>query len=67
MASVLSEAQRMPIDECTAGTAFILSIVVALGRSRVPCPTIPTTQTVLNGVRVNPKLSADSFILFNME
>jgi len=51
--SVLSKAQRMLIDECTAGTAFVLSIVVSLGRSGVPCPPVPSGQTVLNGVRVN--------------
>lgn len=51
--SVLSKAQRMLIDECTAGIAFVLFIVVTLGRSRVPCPTVPSGQTVLNGVGVN--------------
>lgn len=63
MVSVLSKAQRMLIDECTAGIAFILSIAVTLGRSRVACRIVPSGQTVLNGVRVNPrKLRADKFI-----
>ena len=52
--SALSEAQRMLIDECTAGIAFVLCIVVTLERSRVPCPTVPSGQTVVHGVTVNP-------------
>lgn len=64
MASVVSKAQRMLIDECTAGIAFVLSIVVTLGRSRVPCPTIPSGQTVLNGVRAYG-VSSEQTTVFN--